>query len=104
MPNRYDEADLEVELLHLYKQWGALGYWAKRFHQMFSPHCKRYKGGVAAVRSVLYKNETRGFSFLEQHDRLELSVECLVLKPEWHQLFNDRDRNRTKEKLGRKTC
>ncbi|MDP3181354.1 MAG: hypothetical protein Q8M54_00890 [Desulfobaccales bacterium] len=95
----YDEADLEVELLHLYRQWGALGYWARRFYQIFSPHCKRYKGGVAAVRTVLYKNGTAGFTFLREQDRLDLSVECLVLKPEWHQLFNDEDRNRAQEKL-----
>ncbi len=96
---RYDEKDLEVELFRLYQQWGALGYWAKRFLQMFSPHCKRYKGGVSAVRILLHKNQTAGFSFLKEKDRMDLSIEFLVLKPKWHKLFNDKDRNMAKIKL-----
>lgn len=99
----YEEKDLEMELFRLYQQWGALGYWAKRFFQMFSSHCKRYKGGVSAVRTVLYKNQTDGFSFLREKDRMDLSIEILVLKPEWHKLFKDKDRHMAKMKLGQKT-
>jgi orotidine-5'-phosphate decarboxylase len=99
----YDEKDLEVELFRLYQEWGALGYWAKRFFQMFASHCKRYKGGVSAVRTVLYKNQTAGFSFLKQKERMDLSIEFLVLKPEWHKLFNDKDRHKAKMKLSQKT-
>jgi orotidine-5'-phosphate decarboxylase len=103
MGKESDEKDLEVELSRLYHEWGALGYWAKRFYQMFSPHCKRYKGGVSAVRTVLYKYQTAGWSFLKNKERMDLSIESLVLKPEWHKLFNDKDRHRAKMKLSQKT-
>jgi hypothetical protein len=43
-----DEQDLEAELLRIYEEGGKFGYWAKRFYQMFTPHCERYVGGVAA--------------------------------------------------------
>lgn len=42
----------EEALLARYYAWGSLGYWAKRFYQKFSPHCKAYIGGVEAVRAV----------------------------------------------------
>ncbi len=95
------EADLEGALLGLYRQWGAHGYWAKRFCQLFSPHCKRYAGGVAAVRRVLAAGETTGLAFLRNHDLLDLSVESLVLKPQWGHLFDDADRALAKAKLRR---
>jgi hypothetical protein len=70
----------EDALRELYYKWGALGYWANRFFQKFSPHCKSYIGGVQAVRSVL-PYETNGFHFLKEAKRLDLSVEALMLKP-----------------------
>lgn len=83
----------------LYRRWGALGYWAKRFYQTFSRHCKRYKGGVAAVRSVLAKRQTAGLMFLRRAGRLDLSVERLVLHSTYRHLFGDVDRELARAKL-----
>ena len=77
---------------------GSLGIWAKRLHQKFSPRRKKYIGGIAAIRSVL-TGRTYGFSFLRKHKRLDLSVEALVLKPQWKYLFCDEDR-RLRETTG----
>jgi hypothetical protein len=88
----------EAALRELYYQWGDLGYWANRFYQKFSSHCKRYVGGVEAVRSVL-PYETAGFLFLKERGRLNLSVESLILKPEWRDLFDDDDLEIAKQKL-----
>jgi hypothetical protein len=70
----------EAALRERYYQWGALGYWANRFFQKFSPHCKFYIGGVQAVRSVL-SYETAGFRFLKKQKSLDLLVENLMFKP-----------------------
>jgi hypothetical protein len=93
-----DETALEEALEQLYRQWGALGFWAKRFHQTFSPGRKRYIGGIAAVRSVLTA-PTIGFGFLKRLNCLNLSVENLILKPEWEHLFGEEDRAMARERL-----
>ena len=83
-------------------QWGALGYWAKRFYQMFSPHCKKYVGGIAAARTVVTNGRTGGFAFLEERGGLDLSVEALILKREWSHLFSDAVRALARKKLATK--
>ena len=100
MAEVHNEAALEHELEVLYQEWGSLGFWARRLHQEFSPGRKNYIGGVAPVRSVL-TSRTHGFSFLRQHKRLDLSIERLVLKPEWSQLFSDKDRALARKRLER---
>jgi hypothetical protein len=97
------ESDLERELLARYRQWADLGYRASRFYQMFSPHCKRYVGGVAAVRLLLQKSGTPGFAFLKEKNKLKLSVEALVANGDWDDLFTASDRSRAMSKLGRLT-
>ena len=92
----------ETALRALYYKWGFLGYWANRFYQKFSPHCKVYVGGVEAVRSVL-PYETDGFRFLRNRSRLDLSVEELMLKPEWKGLFKDDELAMATRKLGKKS-
>ena len=98
MAKVYNEAALEEALEDLYQEWGALGFWAKRLHQKFSPRRKKYIGGIAAIRSVL-TGRTYGFSFLRKHKRLDLSVEALVLKPQWKYLFCDEDRALARKRL-----
>ena len=100
MAKLHNEAALEEALESLYQEWGRLGFWAKRFHQKFSPGRKNYLGGVAAVRGVL-SSRTDGLSFLALHDRLDLSLENLILQPEWKHLFCDADRILAQERLQR---
>jgi hypothetical protein len=66
-------------------------YWARRIYQKFSSHCKRYVGVIQPVRRAL-PFQTTGFIFLKEHGRLDLSVESLLLKPKWKDLFADQDR------------
>jgi hypothetical protein len=94
-----NEADLEAELERLYQKGGTLGYWAKRFHQRFTPGGPLYKGGVAAVRTELMKTHTAGLEVLKQHKRLDLSLERLVLNRKWKHLFTDAERVIAKLKL-----
>jgi hypothetical protein len=97
----YNEAALEEALQGLYEQWGRdLGFWARRLHQKFTPGRKNYVGGVAAVRSVL-NSRTAGFSMLQEQGRLDLSIESLILQPEWESLFLDSDRTLARARLSR---
>jgi hypothetical protein len=100
MGKAFNEASLECALEDLYQQWSQMGFWARRLHQKFSPGRARYVGGVAAVRSVL-RSKTGGFAFLKERDQLSLSVEYLILKPEWKHLFCDEDRDLARKRLGR---
>jgi hypothetical protein len=82
------EHDLNVELLRIYKECGKFGYWPKRFYQMIAPHCERYVGGTAAVRKLLeVGGEASGLIRLIDENRLDLSIETLVLNPKWSHLF-----------------
>ena len=99
MPNVYNEHALEYALEDLYQQWGQMGFWAKRLHQKFSSGRAKYVGGIAAVRSVL-RTKTGGFAFLVEHDRLNLSVEPLILKQEWKHLFCGEDLALARHRLG----
>jgi hypothetical protein len=84
-----NQADLERELLHLYRPWESLDYKASRFYQMFMKHCKRYKGGIAAVRNVVSKSGTGGFEKLVKLGRLDLTLEkAIVLNRHWTHLFS----------------
>jgi len=96
-----NQTDLEAELDRLYREGGKLGFWEKRSYQMFTSHCKKYVGGVEAVKILLRKQQSGGLAFVQKQHRLDLSVEALVLKPEWTHLFDDQDRRLATEKLAK---
>jgi len=92
----------EAALRERYYAWGHLGYWANRFYQKFSPHCKLYIGGAEAVRTVL-PYETPGFHFLKKHGKLKLSVEALMLDDQWRHLFTEPELSMAAKKIGIKS-
>jgi len=93
MADKPRERALEGALFRLYEQWWQeCDYRAERFRQTIVPGCKNYKGGIAAARNVIYRPITAGFSVLREKNRLDLSVEALVLKKPWSELFSDRDK------------
>ena len=95
-----DEPALEAALFQLYEQWWReCGYRAERFRQTIVPGCKKYKGGIAAARAVIHRSVTGGWSALQKKNRLDLSVEALVLKEPWSQLFSDQDKVVARKKL-----
>jgi hypothetical protein len=96
------ETALEAALFRLYEQWWhECGYRAERFRQTIVPKCKNYKGGIAAARAVVHRRTTVGFSALRQKNRLDLTVEALVLEKPWSDLFSDEDKRIAREKLAR---
>jgi len=65
-----------------------LKYNASRFIQLVSR-----EGGLKAAKQLISKSGgTYGFEVLWENNRLDLSVEALVLKPEYQELFTDEER------------
>lgn len=77
-----------------------MGYRAERFRQMIVPRCKRYKGGIAAVRHVLTTN-TAGFDRLKDHPTL--TVEHLAISGEWDDLIPELFLKPARNRLARKS-
>lgn len=72
-----------------------LKYNASRFFQLVSR-----EGGVKAAKQLISKSGgTYGFEVLWENKRLDLSVEALVLKPEYHELFTDDERQTCRNRL-----
>lgn len=71
------------------------GYRATRFLQMLGE-----KGGVKTAKELISKDGgTEGFLKLWQFGRLDLSIEALVQKDEFKNLFTDEELRMCKERL-----
>ena len=79
----------------VYHQAGRLGYRPTRFPQMVRDH-----GGVEAAHLLLADAEVQsGLTDLWLLDRIDLSMEHLVLTPEFAPLFSDDERQRARARL-----
>ena len=71
------------------------GYNATRFLQLVGE-----KGGLAAAKQLISKpGGTEGFTTLWEYQRLDLSVEALVLKPEYKSLFSENEQKLCRDRL-----
>ena len=71
------------------------GYDASRFLGMVSD-----KGGYEAARTLLHAPKVSdGYTALWERKRLDLTVEALILKSEWHDLFSDAERDIAHQRL-----
>ena len=72
-----------------------LKYNASRLFQLVSR-----EGGVKAAKQLISKSGgTYGFEVLWENKRLDLSVEALVLRREYHELFTDDERETCRNRL-----
>lgn len=72
-----------------------LKYNASRFFQLVSR-----EGGVRAAKQLISKSGgTYGFEVLWENKRLDLSVEALVLRPVYHELFTTEERETCRNRL-----
>lgn len=69
------------------------GYNATRFLQMLGDH-----GGVETAHRLL-PSMSDGFTELWKRNRLDLTVESLILQPEWQDLFSDDERDVARSRL-----
>lgn len=91
------ESRFHQEMLDLYWAAGkAIGYWANYYLRKV-----RRVGGIQAAKEWLQpkKNETAGLERLARENRLDLSVEALVLREPWDQLFTEDELKMAKDRL-----
>ena len=90
------EKRFEQEMIDIYTTAKKeCGYNASRFLQLVGA-----KGGLAAATQLIGKpGGTDGFTTLWEHNRLDLSVEAHVLKPEYATLFSDEERKLCRDRL-----
>jgi hypothetical protein len=90
------ERKFNNEMINIYKRADKeIGYRATRFLQMLSE-----KGGInTAISLVSKEGGTDGFSVLWENKRLDLSVEALVLRDEYKELFSDEITKVCRERL-----
>ena len=79
--------------MQIYVQAKQAGYVATRFHQMLAEH-----GGVETARHLL-PQMSDGFTELWRRNRLDLTVEALVLQPRWASLFSENERGMARNRL-----
>ncbi|MGO8184197.1 phospholipase D family protein [Rhizobium leguminosarum] len=82
-------------MFSIYDKAAALGYKPTEFRSMVER-----LGGVGAARQLLGKpGVSEGFTRLWELQRLDLTVEALVLKSEWRHLFTSEELNRARKRL-----
>jgi hypothetical protein len=70
-------------------------YTATRFLQMLHEH-----RGLETARILLHSSAvSEGYTALWERGRLDLTVESLILQPEWKNLFTDEEREIAKQRL-----
>jgi TIR domain len=87
--NQFHEA-----MVNLYKEAAKIGYRATQFIHMVNDN-----GGVETAHLLLAKDPTDGFTNLWERKRLDLSVEALVLKPQFVPLFDEVERENARKRL-----
>jgi hypothetical protein len=81
-------------MLDIYKEAKKIGYNANYFVQMVQEN-----GGVETAHLLLAKEPTEGFTRLWEEGRLDLSIEALVLKPQFISLFDASEREGARKRL-----
>lgn len=90
------ELDLYKDMVNIYKESDLqCNYRPTRFLQMLNE-----KGALITAKELINKsNATDGFTRLWECNRLDLSLEALVLKEKYIALFSEKERNKCKERL-----
>lgn len=83
------ERQFDEAMLDIYRRAKAeAGYNATRFLSMVVEH-----GGLKTARYLLHAAKvSEGYTALFERKRLDLTVEAMILRPEWQALFSDVER------------
>ena len=91
------ESEFDEEMLNVYRRAKSeAGYNAQRFLQMVVDH-----GGVSAARILIRSDSVSdGFTALWERNRLDLTVEAVVLEnAKYHSLFTEEERRICADRL-----
>ncbi|MEA4929254.1 MAG: hypothetical protein VB104_11350 [Candidatus Limiplasma sp.] len=89
------EMKFHQKMMDTYLAAKKLKYNASYFYRMLTE-----MGGYEAAKQLIHAESTSdGFARLWELKRLDLSVEYIVLKPEYRSLFSDEERAKCAERL-----
>ena len=89
------EKDFHAEMLRIYREAAKFDYYATYLLRMVNE-----QGGLIAAKQLL-RGDTpaSGFTRLWEEQRLDLSVEALVLHEPWRCLFTDEELTKARRRL-----
>ena len=92
------ERRFDADMYEVYERAGVeVGYWATRYLQML-----RRRGGLGTAKHLLHSSATSdGYQALRDAGRLDLTVEALVLRPEYGPLFDAAELGKAEKRLAR---
>ena len=90
------ESQFDEAMLDIYRRAKAeAGYTATRFLSMVVDH-----GGLKTAQYLLRAAKvSEGYTALYERGRLDLTVEAMILRPEWQALFSDVERRIAVDRL-----
>ena len=95
MPNKLEQ-QFDEAMFDVYRRAKTeVHYNATRFFQMLIEH-----RGVRTAQILLNSTDvSEGYTVLAELGRLDLTVEALVLDPQWEELFSDEERQIARDRL-----
>lgn len=91
LAERFDKAMLDV----YQRAHDEAGYHATRFFQMLTD-----MRGVETARTLLHADRVSdGYTALWERGRLDLTIEAVILNPQWDPLFSDHERRVARQRL-----
>ena len=90
------ERDFDKAMIEIYtRARDEAHYTATRFLNMITA-----QGGLEAARSLLYaQGISEGYVALFMRRRLDLTMEAVILQPEWDELFTEEERDIARRRL-----
>jgi hypothetical protein len=77
------EKEFHKRMVDIYRDAKSIGYTATRFLSMLNEH-----GGLETARILLHSpHVSEGYTALWERGRLDLTVEAVLLEPQWSELF-----------------
>ncbi|WP_421592225.1 hypothetical protein [Shinella sp. M27] len=92
------EARFHKEMMGLYDRFAELG-----FRPVLLRRFVLLNGGVAAAKDLVFKPGTTGLERLLDADKAELSMEALMLRPEFQPLFTELELKEATQRLASAT-
>lgn len=90
------ETEFDLAMLEIYRRAKTeVGYNATRYLQMLQEH-----GGLGTARILINAPKpSDGYTALWERERLDLTVEALIIQDKWHALFLDEEREIATKRL-----
>lgn len=90
------EAKFDSAMMNIYRRaLDECDYNATRFLNMLHEH----RGLITAKLLINASHVSDGYTALWERNRLDLTVEALILQPEWNEFFSDEERSIARKRL-----